>query len=171
MGPFYLISILFISLGTAIPIIPRDNNGIIDGLLAIVKDATGVDLTPHDAGVLGSVNGAIGGLLNDGPKSILTILAGAEPVFDEVKSVLGIQDPRSLEEIVVSLKEAGNENFDQICQLLDTFRREHKDPAGGTIDSLSVGNMPSLDLTSFIDSMINLVGLQCPSGAAADRNM
>ncbi|KKP01894.1 hypothetical protein THAR02_06013 [Trichoderma harzianum] len=152
MKPFYLISILFTSLGTAIPVIPRDNNGILDNFLAIVKDAIGIDLTP--------VHGVLGTVLNGGTKSILinsTVLGLAEAIFDEVKSKLGIQDPRSLEETIASLEEAGNETFNQFCQLLDTFRREDKGPAGGTIDSLGVGNISSLDLASSIDLIINLV--------------
>ncbi|PKK49886.1 hypothetical protein CI102_5623 [Trichoderma harzianum] len=148
MKPFYLTSILFISLGTALPVIHRDNNGILDDLLAIVKDATGIYLTSHDAGV----KGIIGAVVTDGILNpILTDgLGNAEAVFDEVKSLLGIQDPRSLAEIIVSLEEAvilgGNETIDKIYQLLEMIcgiSQETAEAIGSFVDSIMPPNTSS----------------------------
>ncbi|KAH0528784.1 hypothetical protein TsFJ059_003600 [Trichoderma semiorbis] len=126
MKPFYLTSILFISLGTALPVIHRDNNGVLDGLLAIVKDAVG--------GLIGALtDGTPNPPLNGDP-------AFEEAIFNAVKLVLGIEDPRSSEEIIAYLKEAGIETFDQIYQLLDTIAR---DVAAGLTLSTHLGNASS----------------------------
>ncbi|KAL7800601.1 hypothetical protein V8C43DRAFT_210669 [Trichoderma afarasin] len=129
MKLFYLTSILFISLGTALPVIPRDNNGIFDNLLKIVKDVTGV----FDNLLVGGVGDVVHDILIDDP-------ANEDTLCDAVKSVLRIEDPRSCEEIIASLKEAGNETFDQIYQLLDTIAR---DVAAVITHSTHLGNASS----------------------------